>query len=333
MNRNLKKRQHSATENTSNCKRARIELETLAEIQAFDYERAGRRYFKLKEYETSLVSYNKSLDILSTRTSSTEDCARLLHSIGLAYYAMKQYDAALRNFHMSLEMYQRVYNANDDNEIVCNILQNIGNAFNHLEIHVKALEYHKKSLEMRQRIQVSRIQSNDPTVTSSILAYSISKLGECYYNLKDYKNAVVMHSKALEIRQNNNNIDNNDTANSFHNLASSYFRLNDYKKSVDFNLNALEMRKRLNNVDAIIASNNRLGVVYSRLGDYEKALFHFKDALEVKEKTCNNKDNIELAKCLDYVSKAYYNLKINKFAALFKLKAAEMRERLASNSN
>ena len=333
MNKNLKKRQHSATEYTSNCKRARIEFETLAEIQAFDYERAGRRYFNLKEYETSLVSYRKSLDILSFRTSSTEDCARLLHSIGLTYYAMKQYDVAMRNFHMSLEMYQRMYNANDDNEMVCNILQNIGNAFSHLEIHVKALEYHKKSLEMRQRIQMARIQSNDPTVTSSILAYSISKLGECYYNLKDYKNAVAMHSKALEIRQNNNNIDNNDTANSFHNLASSYFRLNDYKKSVHFNLNALEMRKSLNNVDAIIASNNRLGVVYSKLGDHKKALFHFKDALEVKEKTSNNKDNIELEKCLDYVSKAYYNLKIGKFATLFKLKAAEMRERLVLNSN
>ncbi len=333
MNMNLKKRQHSPTENTSNCRRARIEIETLAEIQAHDYERAGRRHFILKEYETSLVSYTKSLDILSTRTSSTEDCARLLHSIGLTYYAMKQYDVAKRNFHMSLEMYQKLCNANEDNEIVCDILQNIGNAFSHLEMHVKALQYHKKSLEMRQRMETTRTQSNDPTVTSSMLAYSHSKLGACYYNLKDYKNAVAMHSKALEIRQNINNIDNNNTANSFHNLGSSYFRLNEYKKSVHFNLKALEMRKRLNNVDAIIASNNRLGLVYSKLRDYEKALFYFKDALEVKEKTSNNKDDIELAKCLDHVSKAYYNLKIGKFATLFKLKAEKMRERLSLNIN
>ncbi len=93
------------------------------------------------------------------------------------------------------------------------------------------------------------------------------------------------------------------------------------------------MRKRLNNFDAIVASNNRLGLVYSKLRDYEKVLFHFKDALEVKEKSSNNKDDIELAKCLNNVGKAYYNLKIGKSAALFKSKATEMRERLAVNTN
>ena len=178
---------------------------------------------------------------------------------------------------------------------------------------------------------MARNQSIDPTVTSSMLAYSFSKVGECYYNLNDFQNAVIMHSKALEIRH-ANNIDSNDTANSFHNLGSSYFRLNEYNKSVHFNWKALEMRIRLSNVDAIITSNNRLGVVYSKLRDYEKALFHFKDALEVKEKTSNNKDDIELAKCLDYVSKAYYNHKIGKFATLFKLKAAKMRQRLSLNN-
>jgi len=327
MNKHLNKRQHSAIEETINFKRARIESETLAEIQALDFERAGRRHFNLKEYETSLVNYRKSLDILKTLTtsSSTEDSARLLHSIGLNYYGMKQYCVAMRYFNMSLERYQSVFKANNDNDIVCNILQNIGNAFSHLEKHVKALEYHKKSLEMRQRIQ-----SNRPTATTSMLAYSFSKVGQCYYNLKDYRNAVAMHSKALEIRQNNNNnTDCNDTANSFHNLGSSYFRLRDYKQSLHFNLNALKIRKRLNNVDAIIASHHRLGVVYSKFGDHEMSLFHFKDALEAKEKTNNNKDNIELAKCLENVSKAYYSLRIGKFGSIFKLKAAEMRKRLA----
>ena len=328
------KRQHSVIEfeKTIGYKRARIESETLAEIHALDFERAGRACFKLKEYETSLVNYRKSLDILMTRTSSSEDCAGLLQSIGQTYYCMKQYDEALSHFHMSLEMYQSVYTANDDNDIVCNIFQNIGNAFTHLEIHIKALEYHKRSLEMLQRVQMARNQYNDPSVTSSMLAYSFSKVGECYYNLNDFQNAVIMHSKALEMRQ-ANNIDSNDTANSFHNLASSYIRLNDYSKSVEFNLKALELRKRLNNFDAIVASNNRLGLVYSKLRDYEKALFHFKDALEVKEKSSNKKDDIELAKCLNNVGKAYYNLKIGKFAALFKSKATEMRERLAVNTN
>jgi tetratricopeptide (TPR) repeat protein len=51
------------------------------------------------------------------------------------------------------------------------------------------------------------------------------------------------------------------------------------------NLHALEMRKWLNNVNAIIASNNRLGLVYTQFGDYEKALFDYKDVLEIKEKT------------------------------------------------
>jgi hypothetical protein len=76
------------------------------------------------------------------------------------------------------------------------------------------------------------------------------------------------------------------------------------------------MRKRLNNVDAIIASNNRLGLVYTQFGAYENVLFHCKDALESKGKI-----KIELAKCLNNVSKAYYNLEIGNSATLFKSKA------------
>jgi tetratricopeptide (TPR) repeat protein len=82
-------------------------------------------------------------------------------------------------------------------------------------------------------------------------------------------------------------------------VAYKFFYSN-YDDNADYDENKFvaeyykELSKR-NNVDAIIASNNRLGLVYSKLRDYEKALFYFKDALEVKEKTSNNK-NIRIAR-------------------------------------
>ena len=317
-------------------KRARIEEETLMEIQLYEMEKKklsfanmleflAKKYFHLKDYKNSLSNILKSLEIkeILSKRKDNHELADLHHTVGTNYYCLSDYKNALLYFFKSVEMRMRLY-ANRDHSEIANSFQTIGSSYYNLKLDEKALEYHAKALEMKQRIYEGQ--------DSFTIAYSLSKVGNCYYALKNYDEALKHHFKALDMRRKLfDHKDDLDIANSLQNVGTTYSSMSDYKNALNYQLKALSMRQRLCPADSDIigVSHSKIGTLYALLKEPEKELENHTIALEIKLKKHKEMDHADLATCLDNVGDAYSSLDFFKLSSEYKLKALEMRERLA----
>ena len=98
---NRPRRNYEPIDTKRSLKRALIEEETIAEIEAYNLERKkmnyanllesmGRRYANLKDFKTSFANFKMALDIKKSlaKNRDTEDISTLYHSMGTNYYSL-----------------------------------------------------------------------------------------------------------------------------------------------------------------------------------------------------------------------------------------------------
>ena len=105
-----------------------------------------------------------------------------------------------------------------------------------------------------------------------------------YYNDRDYKKAIDMYEKAIQIKDNE--------ASSLYNSAVCFIKLKDYKKAINLLNSALNIKR-----ESKYFFN--LGYCYTMLKDNKKALIYFNNAW------CLNNEDSDCEKAINAILKNY----------------------------
>ena len=129
-------------------------------------------------------------------------------------------------------------------------------------------------------------------------------LGQCYYTLGDYKQAVERHNKYLVISRELVDRDGEGRAN--HDLGRCYHALSDYKQAVEHFNKYLVISKELGDRDGEGRANHDLGRCYHALSDYKQAVEHFNKYLviskELGDRDGEGRANHDLGRCYHALS-------------------------------
>lgn len=105
-----------------------------------------------------------------------------------------------------------------------------------------------------------------------------------YYNAKDYKKAIDMYEKAVQIKDNE--------PSSLYNSAVCFIKLKQYNKAIPLLKSAIKLKR-----ESKYFFN--LGYCYTMLKDNRKALIYFNNAW------CLNNDDTDCEKAIDLIIKNY----------------------------
>ncbi|HBM98162.1 MAG TPA: hypothetical protein DD413_01920, partial [Ruminococcus sp.] len=109
-------------------------------------------------------------------------------------------------------------------------------------------------------------------------------IGDNYYAVGKYRNALEYFNTALKIRLSVLDENHPDIATSYNNIGYVYDSLGDYDKALKYYNTAFKIRLSIfgkNHPDTSESYNN-VGHVYSSLGDYDKALEYYNTALKIR---------------------------------------------------
>ncbi len=158
----------------------------------------GQAYYYNDQYEKSIDSYNKALemgdDILSEQDIVIDD---IWVNLGLSYSIQENLNKALESFEEALKLNSENFEA----------YLNMGDIYKEKEDYDKALEFYKRALS---------IEPDD--------LRSLFSLGNFYLNQKDYQNAIEMFEKVIKIFPEYSML---------RNLGDAYYYNKNYEKAIE----------------------------------------------------------------------------------------------------
>ncbi|MEA5512824.1 tetratricopeptide repeat protein [Nodularia sp. UHCC 0506] len=119
---------------------------------------------------------------------------------------------------------------------------------------------------------------------------SLGNLGNVYHALTDYQQAIFYHNWSLQIARENK--DSNAEGTSLNNLGNAHNLLNDYEKAIKYYYLCWQIRKKTDDPNGESNCLNNLGVIYRRLGKPKKAIKYLQQSLQIQK-------NIEYGKIGD----------------------------------
>ena len=163
---------------------------------------------------------------------------------------------------------------NQDNVLIGECHNDIGNAFHHQGDYKKAIKHYGKALEMFKK----NLGENHVNV-----ATSYSNIGIYYYSMGDYQKALEYLEKALSIWLAVYGEEHPDVGLTYNNIGFLNEDLDNSEKALECYKKALDIRiKTLGETHPDVAETyNNLGGYYDNQGDTAKALKYYNKALEI----------------------------------------------------
>ncbi|NEP02757.1 MAG: tetratricopeptide repeat protein [Symploca sp. SIO2E9] len=117
------------------------------------------------------------------------------------------------------------------------------------------------------------------------LSASLTFLGNAYYSLGQYQQAIEYHQKSLKIFRAIGN--RSGIANSLNNLGIAYNFLRQYQQALDYLQQSLQIFQQIPNHSGIAKSLMNLGIAYNCLGKYQQALDYLQQSLQIFQQIVN----------------------------------------------
>jgi tetratricopeptide (TPR) repeat protein len=148
--------------------------------------------------------------------------------------------------------------------------------------------WHRLGLLLRKMGQAAKSQQVyeillKQTTNHDEKANIYERLGNAKCNQGEYREALKLHEKALEIRQQSFPINHPNLACSYNNIGNVYKEMRKYSKALSYYQKDLAISQQSlppNHPDLAMSYNN-IGVVYDDMGEYSKALSSYETALEI----------------------------------------------------
>lgn len=207
-------------------------------VKGIYYYYMGLVYSKLYDYETSLLNYLKSLNIIKDNVKDSLNVIGLITcDIGNVYYNKGNYNEALEYYQISKELL--LNNDKISRSKLAIITNNIGSIYFRMGDNKTAIEYYKAAIKMQQHsnvdysdlsmyynniagiyLMINELDSSEKYYNISLnirekymqnlnmLIQSYNQLGQLYYFKKDYFKSLRLFQKAI----NCNTVDFSDTS-------------------------------------------------------------------------------------------------------------------------
>ncbi|NJR22043.1 MAG: CHAT domain-containing protein [Richelia sp. CSU_2_1] len=181
--------------------------------------------------------------------------ANILLAWGIKQYDISQFILACQCWEHSLIIYQDI----NDRQGEADSLGNLGNAYNALGQHKKAIAFFQKTLAIQHKIKDYQGE-----------AYSLINLGNAYTDLFNYKEAIVFYQKSLRVSKIKKNLQ--EEANALLSLGGAYYDMSLYQEALNFNNQALKINNFLEYYEGKAVPYGNLGNIYHAIGEYNKAI-------------------------------------------------------------
>jgi len=142
--------------------------------------------------------------------------------------------------------------------------------------YLQAWGHYRMLVDLHLRIQG---QITDPTLNRAHL----NNLGYCYGILGDYRQAIGLHTQALDIARGSGQLGRETAA--LGNLGNCYYRLGDYREGIDLFTQALDIARDTGDRLSECATLGSLGICYQARGDYRQAIDLLTQALTIVRDT------------------------------------------------
>ena len=145
----------------------------------------------------------------------------------------------------------------------------------------KAIEYLHKAYLISKKIN-----------NKKCIADVANQLGNNYYYLGDYDNAIRNFLETLTAFESINNLE--EVANCYNNIGSVYAEQQNYKKALEYHFKALKLKEKnvangIGDENDIAMSYGNIGQAYYYLNDYTNAMDYYNRSMVISEKTGNTK--------------------------------------------
>lgn len=251
------------------------------------YSNMGFCYRAVRQFEKALECFKKARELMKKRDANT----RPYYQSGMCYKALHRYDEALKCFQEGAEIFP------EDSDF----MEQIGHIYQRQKKYEKALESFDKMKGLSDDMYNDKawvwIEKGNPEKGYKVLKEGIKKvredkkpklysdLGDCYYDMMDYKKAVDCYLKAIYLEQ-----DPRELFGYEENLARAYYMAGNHKKAAKYAGDALEhLRKSGRTEEDYVgytaygpARIGAIGWLYLCLGDKEKAVEYFQKMEEIQ---------------------------------------------------
>ncbi|MCW3071920.1 MAG: hypothetical protein JWO44_1810 [Bacteroidetes bacterium] len=276
------------------------------------YAALGTVYGYKRDFENSLVNYQKSLQILQKLNNNKSAIAKAHFNIGLIYYFTAKYEQAAKEYLESLRLLEELkdkktlpsvysglagiykdmhsysesmryyrkslemFSANKDSVGISSAYNNIGTVLDLQEKLDEALAYYKMSIAMKESINYPRGLSSTLNNTGIIL----SKKGR-------YDEALEFYKKALSYSGPNE--DKMSQAISYDGMGMVYYEKKNYPLALSYLEKSLALSKETGSQIDLVSVYEKIALCYAAQGNYVKAfnmqqlLFKTKDSILTSE--------------------------------------------------
>ncbi|PKP21909.1 MAG: hypothetical protein CVU05_05820 [Bacteroidetes bacterium HGW-Bacteroidetes-21] len=292
---------HYVFTKTPEARKPATEALTLAEKQK-DFKgqmdaliRLGIMYYRISEYDSSLIIYKKGLAI----AESQKDTTRILKykgNLALSLSSMGKYKESLEVYYKIMDL-QKKFNP----ATVCKNLLDMANIYYQLDDYQNAYKFALEAKELAEKYDDQKT-----------LANAYGSLGVFLKELGKYDEALLCYQKSYQMKKNQGDLQGQ--MNSLINIAAIF----EYKKEYNTAINILDtviiLGKETGAVKQLANAYTNMGILYTDLEQYNKANASFLQAFNLYTTIGMLKESQELANKLGY---NYSRLNDFKNASLF----------------
>jgi len=306
----------------------------------------GYMYYFVGDNTTALQYFLPALEVIEKLLGKDHpQYAETLQLVGSSYYYNKDYPAALK-YYMELEDIYKKTTGTKSPEYG-DVVHDLGRVYLYtnkykeaLSCFFQVLDNQKKNLgkkesSITQMFQDARIEeilgSKEFAAQDPDYANTLDEVGDTYYAMGDYRNALKYYRLALEIRKKVLGVNHSAYATSVSNMGYAYNSLGDYNNALTYFLEAVKIREiNKNEKNPFLDDNDNdmikerdpwyaaelsnAGSIYSKIGDYQNALKFCTQALEIRLKILDHHIEIKHPDAAlgdshrDAISRSYSNL-------------------------
>ena len=234
----------------------------IAARKLFDEAMAIRDQRTEQAYQQALEKHLSALTIWHSVNDKFME-GRSLLEIGEIYGDIGQYQKALDSYSQARTLFKAIGSLTGE----ANVLNNTAWIYGQLEDNQKALETYDQVAEVFRTV-------------GDIDSVTLSNIGSSYAALGDYKRALDIQLRVLEMRRAAN--ERARQAITLHNIGNCYYNLNDKPKALDFYKQALVLMPELKDDFYTATTLSDIGATYREMGNYGEALNYFNRALTLR---------------------------------------------------
>lgn len=222
----------------------------------------------------------------------------------------KNYDEAYQFYKEAITYIEK----SADQMNLSTVYGNLAGVHTQFQQHDSAIYYIHKSLEINQ--------AANNTVG---IAYNYSGLGNAYFYMGNYQEAIKNNLLGLEISEKIGLA--GISVGLYHNLASCYNQTGTYQKAQEYALKSISMSQEMKSLEHEAYGYEYLSVAYEKSGQIEKALQAFKKRYELEKQFLNEEKNRQISEMQIRFETEQKNKQIETLSQQAKIQSLELSKR------